>query len=359
MSNKNKVGVITIHDADNYGSDLQAYATQKAVENLGYESYIIDHVCKKISSEYGIKRILAQKGIKSKLETVLRVLTLRNSRKKFIEFRKNNYRLVKEDFDQEEFKKIIVGSDQVFNYKITGMDKAYFLDFVKDNDKKVAFSSSFGISKIPEDLKKEYSDCLNKFKHIAVREKQAINIIKDLTGKEVPLVLDPTFLIPKNDWDAVCNMPYKETGYIVCYQIAHSKTLVDFAEELAKKTGKKIISIQGSLRQRFNAKYIWNAGPAEYVGLIKNADYVVTNSFHGTAFSINFNKKFFTELLPSFEKTNSRLESILDLFGLRERQIINGKNDNMLAEINYEPVNKILNDKRKESLEILKNFIED
>ena len=339
MSNKNKVGVITIHDADNYGSDLQAYATQKAVENLGYESYIIDHVCKKISSEYGIKRILAQKGIKSKLETVLRVLTLRNSRKKFIEFRKNNYRLIKEDFDQEEFKKIIVGSDQVFNYKITGMDKAYFLDFVKDNDKKVAFSSSFGISKIPEDLKKEYSDCL--------------------TGKEVPLVLDPTFLIPRNDWDAVCNMPYKESGYIVCYQIAHSKTLVDFAEELAKKTGKKIISIQGSLRQRFNAKYIWNAGPAEYVGLIKNADYVITNSFHGTAFSINFNKKFFTELLPSFEKTNSRLESILDLFGLRERQIINGKNNNMLAEINYEPVNKILDDKRKESLEILKNFIED
>lgn len=355
---KEKVGIVTIHDADNYGSDLQAYATQKVIDNLGYDAYIIDHICKKIASEYGIKRIIAQKSIKKILETIIRIVTVFPARLKFIAFRDKYYKLKPKDVNQDEYKKFVVGSDQVWNNKITGMDKDYFLDFVTDDNKKIAFSSSFGITKVPDELKEEYIELLNKLKNIAVREEQGANLVKELTSKEVPVVLDPTLLISKEEWIEASNMPYKEEGYIVCYQIAHSPSLAKFAEELAEKTGKKIISIQGSLRQRFNAKYIWNAGPSEYVGLIQNADYVVTNSFHGTAFSINLNKKFFTELLPSFEKTSSRLENILDTFDLRSRQIVDGKNDNMLADIDYDTVNKKLEEEKKKSIEILKTFIE-
>lgn len=358
---KEKIGIITIHDADNYGSALQAYATQKVIENLGYDAIIINHICKKISSEYGIKRILAQKNIKAIIETIVRILIIYPSRVRFKDFRntqfvlKNELEVIKE---QSKFKKFVVGSDQVWNYKITGFDKAYFLDFVEDNNKKISFASSFGLTEIEENKKEEYKELLTRFKELNVREEQAVELIKNLINRNANLVLDPTLLISKEEWKSIIIQKPKYKGYILCYQIAYSQSLVEFAEGLSKKTGKKIISIQGSMRRKFNAKYIWNAGPTEYLQLFLNADYIITNSFHGTAFSINFNKNFFTELLPSFEKTSSRLESILDLFGLRNRQIIDGKNENMLKDIDYTKVNEILKENKEKSINILKTSIE-
>lgn len=358
---KEKIGVITIHDADNYGSALQAYATQKVIQNLGYEAIIIDHICTKISNEYGIKRILVQKNIKAIIETIIRILTIYPSRVRFKDFRNTQFVLENElevIKKQDNFKKFVVGSDQVWNYKITGFDKAYFLDFVEDNNKKISFASSFGLTEIEEGKKEEYKELLTKFKALNVREEQAVTLIKDLTNRDANLVLDPTLLISKEEWQSITKPKSRYEGYILCYQIAYSQSLVDFAEELSRKTGKKIISIQGSMRHKFNAKYIWNAGPIEYIQLFLNADYIITNSFHGTAFSINFNKNFFTELLPSFEKTSSRLESILDLFELRSRQIIDGKNENMLKNIDYTKVNEILKVNKEKSISILKTSIE-
>lgn len=359
---KEKVGIVTIHDADNYGSALQAFATQKIIEEIGYQAIIVDHICPKTSKEYGIKRIFAQKNLKAMLETIIRITILYPSRINFRSFRKKFFIEQAEQKvieNQQQFKKFVVGSDQVWNYKITGFDKAYFLNFVTDNNKKISYASSFGITQIEEDKKQEYQKLLNDFHKIAIREEQARILIKDLIGKEVPVVLDPTLLIKKEEWIKLIHKKNKYKNYILCYQIAYSQSLVDFAQELAKKTGKKIISIQGSMRNKFEAKYIWSAGPLEYIDLFLNADYIVTNSFHGTAFSINFNKNFFTELLPSFEKTSSRLESILDMFELRSRQIVDGKNANMLETVNYEKVNELLDQKRGESINILKTFIED
>lgn len=361
MDNKKKVGIITIHDADNYGSVLQAFATQEVIEKLGYDASIIDHTCKKISNEYGIKRILSQKNIKSLIETIIRMTILCRARMKFKKFRKNYYKVQDEKSvidSQDEFCKFVVGSDQVWNDKITGFDKAYFLDFVNDNKKKVSYASSFGLTKLNEEKIEEYKKQLMDFEHIAVREEQAVTLVKELTGREVKTVLDPTLLISKKEWEERIPKAKVAEHYILCYQIAYSQSLVDFAQDLAKKTNKKVISIQGSMRHKFNAEYIWNAGPLEFVNLFLNADYIVTNSFHGTAFSINFNKNFFTEMLPSFEKTSSRLESILNLFHLRDRQIINGKNENMLKDIDYTEQNKILEAQKQESIEILKTFLE-
>lgn len=359
---KEKVGIVTIHDADNYGSALQAFATQKVIEEIGYQAIIVDHICPKTSKEYGIKRIFAQRNLKAMIETIIRITILYPSRIHFRNFR-DKFFIEQEEQDviekQQQFKKFVVGSDQVWNYKITGFDKAYFLNFVTDNSKKVSYASSFGITQIEEDKKQEYQQLLNDFHKIAIREEQARVLIKELIDKEVPVVLDPTLLIRKEEWIKLINKKNKYQNYILCYQIAYSQSLVDFAQELARKTGKKIISIQGSMRNKFEAKYIWSAGPLEYINLFLNADYIVTNSFHGTAFSINFNKNFFTELLPSFEKTSSRLESILDMFELRSRQIVDGKNANMLDAVNYEKVNELLDKKRGESINILKTFIED
>ena len=261
---KEKVGIVTIHDADNYGSALQAFATQKIIEEIGYQAIIVDHICPKTSKEYGIKRIFAQKNLKAMLETIIRITILYPSRIHFRNFREKFFieQTEQEVIEkQQQFKKFVVGSDQVWNYKITGFDKAYFLNFVTDNHKKISYASSFGITQIEEDKKQEYQKLLNDFHKIAIREEQARVLIKDLIGKEVPVVLDPTLLIKKEEWTKLIHKKNKYQNYILCYQIAYSQSLVDFAQELAKKTGKKIISIQGSMRNKFDAKYIWSAGP--------------------------------------------------------------------------------------------------
>ena len=135
--------------------------------------------------------------------------------------------------------------------------------------------------------------------------------------------------------------------------------MIEFAHSLAKKTGCKIVYISYSIMRRVKAVYEKCVGPEEFIGLFKNASYIVTNSFHGTAFSINFNKAFFVELLPPPAKVNSRLENILDNFGLRNRQIINGSNDDVFAEIDYSAVNNKLKLERMSSLKYLKRILEE
>jgi hypothetical protein len=171
------------------------------------------------------------------------------------------------------------------------------------------------------------------------------------------MVLDPTLLLSRQDWEFVSENYSGESNYILIYMFGNSPTVKKFAEGLSQNSGCKILYISNSWIRRINAKYVRCLGPAEFLGLFKNARYIITNSFHGTCFSINFNKDFFLEMLPESAGVNSRLENILDLFDLRSRQIINGENDNIFQPIDYEKVNKQLLAERQRSLDFLHKII--
>lgn len=364
MDNKRRIGIITFHRAINYGAVLQVLALQEKLRELGAEPYVLDYRNSKLEQHHKQMKLSNSKGIK---ELIIFMMVKRNYNKKFNAFREFSGKYLKisepyynlEDLKKADSKydKFITGSDQVWNYKISDLDNAYFLSFTKDSSKKNSYAASFGVKSIPEEKTEEYYRLLKDFNTLLVREKQGAQIVNKLLDENVEVVLDPTLLITKDKWLEIAEDTVNDR-YILVYTFGGSKNIMEFAKNLAIKKRCKIIVISSTYkRSSQNVQYVKTAGPEQFLGLFKNAEYVITNSFHGTVFSINLNKQFSTELLPSTVGTNSRMEDVLELFNLKDRQLLNS--DPSIAErlIDYKKVNQILEIERDKSISLLKNII--
>lgn len=358
-----KVGIITFHKALNFGAVLQAYALQKSFMSIGLECDILDYSNEHIKTIYKLKKMWPPKDLKSFLKNLLLYNNQKQKIKKFNYFCRNYLNMSKEYLtkaelieDSDNYDFFVTGSDQVFNYNCSKFDKAYFLDFVKEPYKKNAYAASFGFDKIPPNYIDEYRKLLEGFGALSVREKQGADIIKDLIGRDAVVTLDPTLLLQKSDWDKVAQDYKGLKDYIFIYDFANSSTILSFAKKLSKEKNCDIVWVNDSIKPQPRTTFAKGIGPLEFVGLIKNARYIVTNSFHGTAFSINFNKEFFVELLPPPAHTDARLKNIMDTFGLRDRQIIDGNNNNIDKPIDYEAVNNLLNKERQASFNFLRGI---
>lgn len=379
-----KIAIITGYNIKNYGSALQAFANQKILDNMGVENECINYVKKKDFKQFirifNIPLVKTKiKGLKKKIyakkypETLGKNFEIRN--KIFDEFVEKNFRISKKYYGYEELKNgikdynaVLLGSDQVWNPLNFG-SHYYTLEFVPNNIPKITYAPSFGVSKIPSSQKKATINYLNRIEYMSVREKKGQEIIKELTGRNVQIVLDPTLLLNKEQWDEILNEEriIKEP-YIMCYFLGENKKHREFAEELKKKTGFKIVTLpfmDEIVKEdfEFGDKQFFNAGPSEFINLISNAEYVCTDSFHGTVFSIINHKKFVT--FNRFDEnkkvsTNSRISSLLGLLGLENRlNSCNNKNlSNVEDEIDYSEVDKKLECLRKESMSYLKNAID-
>lgn len=363
--NKKRIGIITFHRAINYGAVLQAYALQKAYQNMNCESNIIDYRNSFLENRHKKIRLSDCRNLKDFGRFVFYSNYHNRKFKLFRNFLSTHISLAHVCSSTKElqsitkkYDRIICGSDQVWNYKITNFDKNYFLDFCNDPVKKNSYAASFGFDTLPKEFIEEYKKLLNKFSNISVRERQGGEIVKELIQKDVEVVLDPTMLIPKSDWETL-SLDYKNTNYILFYYFGVlTLKMKKFLKKLSDQTGCEIVYISYSIRSQLKATYEKCVGPLEFLGLFKNARYVVTNSFHGTAFSILFNKDFFLEMLPESQCVNSRLENILNVFDLKKRQIINGNNEYMDEPIDYNKVSLILQIERQKALEYLKRTID-
>ncbi|MEG2669530.1 MAG: polysaccharide pyruvyl transferase family protein, partial [Oscillospiraceae bacterium] len=202
----------------------------------------------------------------------------------------------------------------------------------------------------------EYSHLLKSFSHLSVRENEGAKIISDLTGTNCETVLDPTLLLSADKWLTLTKEKTEKKPYILIYLMSKSEKLIDFAYKLSIKTGMKVIYISNSLLKVKNFEIKRFSGPEDFLALFKNADFVVTNSFHGIAFSINFNKNFYVDFLPPPAKVNSRIENILSIFNLKDRLVINGE-INGSEQIDFNKVNEILEIERRKSLEYIKEIV--
>lgn len=361
---RSKIGIITYHRAINYGAILQAYALQTKLKEFGVQSKILDYRNERLEKIHAKNKIPNSKTLKN---FILNLILHKNHSRKYSKFRDFSQKYLEltipmysiEDLTAHEdaYDIFITGSDQVWNYKINDMDTAYFLGFVKDKSKKRSYAASFGLSEIPEGYKPIYKNLLNDFDNILIREKQGAKLIKDLLLKESSVVLDPTMLLSKEKWiKLIKNISYNEK-YILVYAFEGSANIKNLALNIARKTGYKILWLSNTYKFSYRIKYIKSAGPEEFISLFNNAEYIITNSFHGTAFSINLNKQFITELLPASTGVNSRLEDILYLFDLNDR-IIKSSDANIINSIiDYNKVNLILEEERKKSISLLKDAI--
>ena len=347
-----KIGVITIEQVGNYGAELQCYATQKVLQNIGCDAEIIDYCYYKdyrykdskmsepfvpMTFKERIFYVLKYRIVNRFVDKVLLLfnsnIARRNSR--FAAFHAENTKMSRRYMSMPElyeasmdYDVFVTGSDQVWNPGAQSSIEPYFLTFAPNSAKKISFAASFGVSEIGSSLRERYKGYLSKYDFISVREKNACDMVKQLVGKDAECVLDPTLLLTKDEWMKVArqydNVPER---YVLVYTLFESPAIFSLAKKVAKEKGISVLRI--TKRAYFvshieGISNISDAGPAEFVSIIAGADYVVTDSFHGTAFSVNFGIPFLA-IVSSKNNNNSRMESLLKVVGLSGRMVYEEK----------------------------------
>ena len=368
---KKNIVIVTFNKAHNYGAMLQEYALLKKTSEFGnskilnYDDFNIAKNYKYIGFGYGPLR----KRIKIIIKYLVFFYINRKRYKAFKKFEKKYINLTNErctgvkDVNKclEKVDVLIAGSDQVWNPQITnGLDDVYTLNIPSQNMKKISYAASIGKDVIDVGFQNEYKAKLSRLDLISVREESGANALQNIIkNKKIDVVLDPTLLLTRNDWNRIANNGiYENKKYILAYIVDENLEQIKIVDKISELTGLKVIHFEKIGHYKNILKSAYTYGPESFVSLIKNAEYVVTTSFHATVFSIIFNKKFW--VVPH-KTTGSRVTDLLAKLGISNRVV------NTLEEFNkkdyneaiyYNKVNKILEEEREKSLKWLKDAIE-
>ncbi len=375
-----KVAVVVCPNIRNFGSVLQSYATQQAVTKLGYDNEYIKYTkTKKTAYKYLIQLLIP--SIMAERFSVLKrkVFQRKNSdlisrRNKAFDAFVDKYMVAsKKIVGYDALKKVgndysmaVLGSDQVWNPINSGSD-FYTLNWLGSDVKRVAYAPSFGVSEVPALLRRSYRDFLKKFDHISVREIRGKKIVRKLTGEKVPVVCDPTILFTAEEWDKILpEEPVAEGKYIFCYFLGNRDEPRRCVQKLAKKTGLPIVMMPffgeiSKLDTKLGAKIIDDPDPSHFVSAVKNAEYVCTDSYHGTVFSILYRRKvlvFRRHSADSNKNTFSRLESLLSIADMKDRIVNDVWEDRFLTEsTDYDKVHENIEKMRSYSWRYLSNAL--
>lgn len=361
-----KIKTITCHDVYNSGASLQAYALMKYLEKKGNEVEIINYKPDYLNNHYKLGAIANPKYEKNLMLKMIylilkfpgRVLEL-NTKKKYDEFRDNYLKITKRRYvSNYELKRsipdadvYICGSDQIWNSKFNnGKDPAFYLDFVPQEKIRASYAASFATEEIDNELKEITKERIKKLDFIGVREVSALNILEDLGVGRGIQVMDPVFLLSKEEW---INMTYeidKREKYIFVYDFDGNELIKEVTLKLAKEKNLKIYTV---FKSNYSDKVIKNMGPIDFISYIKNAEFIISNSFHGTAFSIIFERQFV--VVNRKESINTRMRDLLSILKIENKLINENYNfNNLINKVNYKEVNKYVN----ERLEISKAYLD-
>lgn len=360
-----KIGILTFHCAHNYGAVLQCYALQEILKAWGYDVEIIDYRPDFIEKPYKIwdyHRFISHSIHQIPLNIIkeLCILLKRPFRYyKFNRFITTRLNLSKEKWISSKYDIYILGSDQIWNTKITkGINKYYWgkFDFTKENKRYITYAASMEVQKLDERFVNFYKESMNNLDYISVREEVLAQLLQPLTQHTIQTVLDPTLLAPTKIWDTLTkNITIQKKKYILVYQVRSHKRTIEIAQNLAQQINAQVIILRAWIGCKFTPKEYHCASPEYYLALIKNAEYIITTSFHGTAFSIIFKKNFYYIKLNDGE--DSRSESLLNTLNLNDRII---KIDEVLTSpqnIDYKKSSLLLEKLKNKSELYLKNAL--
>lgn len=357
-----KIAIITFHRVNNYGAVLQNFALQKALIDKGHVVEVVDYQCDYIYKPWRLIN-LKNKGFINYFMGIFGHITYKFRTKNMNNFRSQiNYthRITRKELKDicDHFDLFIVGSDQVWNPKLTGGDTTFLLDFIDNKYKKASYAASLGGSEIPEKYFLEYSNLWKEFGYLSIREESAGEFVSKLTHREVPTVVDPTMLLTPKEWIELAKGESERHPYLLMYQLSFSNRMIDYAKALAKKYDLKIICLPFPMGKPMKAKLNFTAGPTEFLALFKNASYILTNSFHGTVFSVLFKKQFYVEVSQGISKVSSRITDFLDMVGL-SNHLLSDVSEVAYLESDYDFAHQQIEKQRKISLEYLDNMITD
>ena len=379
------IGLVTCYFHHNYGSMLQAYATEMIMQQMGLPYQTIAckapinymqenkllYIIKKLLIADWKMRLGKMKIEKEKKNNPIFAKNWETRNKAFDDFANTFFHVSPYCKNSEELTKMaenysafLVGSDQL--WRTDSVEHGYYtLEWVPDNIRKIAYSTSIGVKEVPWFQVEKNKRFMNRFDYIALREQSACDLVYKLTGRKVQVVLDPTLLFTGEQWMGIQQKePLTDGKYIFCYLLGNNPEQREFINQIKAKTGYKIVALQHlddyiPSDEGFadEAPYV---GPREFLNYIRNAEYVFTDSFHCSVFSILYKKNFFT--FSRFaegakQSTNTRIDNLLHITGLEERRMTSDKTvDNVLNfKGSFNGVDEKLNALRKSSMEYLCN----
>lgn len=366
---KKTVGVITMHCVVNHGSALQTLATQTILERLGYDVRIINY---RYPNDFHPKR---KNSLKKLLQFVLHWLhgfPQKRKKKMYEVFWKENFKLTRPYYTQEEIRNnppefdiYVAGSDQIWNPKHTNGDGTYFLDFVPADKVKISYASSFSCASLAPEFAEKVEMWLKSFKAISVREENGVKIIDRFLPNKSSITLDPSLLLTQQDYQPLIDKSTFKTEepfilvYCLKYMYNPYPYVTHLIEEAARQLNMRVICVDFTALQRIKAKNVYNfrdaLGPSEFLWLFANAQMVITTSFHGTAFALNFGKSVYS-IVKNSNSNDDRMQSILNLCGMQERAIPMGtENVKFTTQIDCEKIQQKLSALREKSIDFLKS----
>ena len=374
-----KIGMLSFHDSLSFGGTLQCYALQTVLKKQGYDAEFINfrrHEC--TDSKVKEVKVGIKEQIKSKIiyfvQTAQGYLTRKNDNavsQKFDNFKQNNIAIGKRKYtsmqslydDVPEYDIYMTGSDQVWNPNSDFL-KVYGLGFVPEEKNTIAYGASIGVTEIPKEREDYLKNNIKKTRHMSCREYEGALALEKLLGREVKNVLDPTLLLTKEEWEKKAKPIDIPEKYVLGFFLGSLDYPRKAAKKIADANGCKLLIIPGSPVDIFTkGKYVKGCGPAEFLYLFKHAEFICTDSFHGTAFSINLQKNFYAFCRRGYNEKSSyisRLKDLVEILGISERLIYPDSNiDEKITKIDYEPVKKKLEHCRKLSIDFLTEALSD
>lgn len=355
---------ITFHAAYNFGANLQAYALQEYIKKLDKNiSYNIINYRNNIQKQMFDYKTMNSKG------KILFINKLKKRQERFEKFINENLNITVQEYNTDKSLKnadinydyYISGSDQIWNLYAREFDWNYYLDFVK-NGKKISYAASIGPNNrdISSEQKNKIKSLINQYNWISVREEGTFQFIKELTDKNIETNIDPTLLLEKKDWERLISGKIYDEPYILYYTLKPSVNRSLFLKKLGKKMKKKIIVANPSIKYDIIGGFVkkYESGPIEFLNLVKNADLIISSSFHGTVFAIIFNKLFYS----LNGKKDLRIKTLLKNTKLENRAIDEEDNIDEIIKnadnINFNTVNNILKQQREKSRQYLIKALE-
>lgn len=352
-----KCGILTFSFAHNYGAVLQTKAMKQFLQTNGLDTYVIPYVPRYMANSYSLNPLVSARSFRSRVSRLIRMpyrLKQYKMFRQYIEELYNHSTIFYEEQQLNEFVDqcdvVVCGSDQIWNDTITQNDTSYYLPDIDRSVKKISYAASFGKHNLSNNQIKCIQNFISSFQSLSLREEDGLDEVCRASFSDVHIVLDPVFLMDRRFWISEANKSQCKISekYILFYSLGFNQELAKKTEELAHLMGMKVYAIHPTaMKLKINAKQLFNVGPNEFIYLIQNAEIVATDSFHATAFSIIFGKKY---LHIKTEKEN-RVESLLSRVNAYHAPMVKLTNDSILD------LGKIDATRLNEEIRISKSFL--
>ena len=352
-----KIITVTMQNADNYGAVLQAYALQQTLIELGYDNEILN--CRFANKSNPNLKVAIRKVV-LKMQNAIYFNRNKKLLGRFIGFRNDFLRQTEPYHSVAEVQQsppqaeiYLTGSDQVFALG-NSLVPIRFLDFGDTDTVRVSYAASKGLYEKDDKSIAYLKDMLSRFSCVSSREDQGTKYIRETIGLTCQTHIDPVFLLEREDWDKITPEPRIKEPYILCFRMLRHDAFQPLVDKLKKETGWQVVSIQPRADKKLKAdKYLFDVTPQEFVQLIRDAGVVVTTSFHATAFSIIYKKKFYSLI----DYKPERAAALCEMFGVENRLIKKDVSEfTPINDIVYDTADNIMTRKRQEAITYLKNL---